>query len=175
MFRGHNGRDLFFSDDDRWYFCKLLDEAVTKFSCKIHAFCLMSNHVHLLIQVDDTPLSKCAHFIAFHYACWFNDRQGLSGYVFQSRYKAILVTRDDYLLQLCRYIHLNPIVAGIVKDLDKYFWSSHKDYLGAKNFLWLTKSFIFNEPEEALERSILRYSTFMTVKLDLPSKLSFRH
>ncbi len=175
MFRGNNGRDIFFSNDERWHFCGLLEEIVKKFSCKIHSFCLMSNHVHLLIEVDDIPLSKSLHFVAFHYARWLNNRQKLTGHLFQDRYKAKLVTKQSYLLQLCRYIHLNPVKAGMVDQPGDYFWSSHSDYLGKKKFSWITRNFIFNELDATADHSILRYSVFMLSEYDHPKKLSFRH
>jgi hypothetical protein len=90
----------------------------------------MPNHVHLLIEAGETPLSKIMQAIQFSYTQSFNRRHRKVGHLFQGRYKAVLCQKDEYLLQLIRYIHLNPVRAKIVKDPKDYLWSSHRALLG---------------------------------------------
>lgn len=139
MLRGNNGQLIFFSDRDRHCFYLLLEEMRHRFQCRIHGFCLMSNHVHLAIQVGNVPLSKILHTLCSRYARWINLHQDRVGHLFQGRYRAILVESDGYLMQLIRYIHLNPIRAGLCQYLNDYPWSSHLAYLGLSKLPWLTK------------------------------------
>lgn len=136
--RGNNKQIIFECDDDRQKFYCLLQEALSQYACKIHSFCLMSNHIHLAVQVGEIPLSKFMHSLSFRYGKWFNWRYQRVGHLFQARYKAILVEKDSYLLELIRYIHLNPVRANIVKKAEDYLWSSHRTYLGLENLDWVT-------------------------------------
>ncbi|MFH2090868.1 MAG: transposase, partial [Pseudomonadota bacterium] len=96
----------------------------------LYAFCWMKNHVHMALQVKDKPLSKLMQNISQRYTYWFNKRHDRVGHLFQGRYKAILVDKDAYLLELIRYIHLNPVRADFVVDLNDYPFSSHAAYAG---------------------------------------------
>jgi hypothetical protein len=99
----------------------------------------MKNHVHMALQVKDKPLSKLMQNISQRYTYWFNKRYDRVGHLFQGRYKAILVDKDAYLLELIRYIHLNPVRANIVKDVIDYSYSSHAAYAGhVKPAFWLS-------------------------------------
>jgi len=115
MVRGNSGQNIFADDEDRYRFYLFLQEGVEKFGYRIHAFCLMNNHVHLAIQVGDKPLSRIMQTLCFRYTQWVNSRQKRVGHLFQGRYKAIVVDADAYLAELVRYIHLNPVRAKIVK------------------------------------------------------------
>lgn len=139
MLRGNGGQQIFFSENDYLYFYYLLEESINKFDHKIHAFCLMSNHIHILIQVENTLISKIMHNISFRYAQFINEHQKRKGHVFQGRYKSILVEEDSYLLSLVQYIHLNPVKAQLVNHPDEYKWSSHLAYLQLEHLPWLTK------------------------------------
>jgi len=90
----------------------------------------MKNHVHLLLEVKETPLSRFMQSLLFRYARNFNKRYAQVGHLFQGRYRAILCDKDAYLLELVRYIHLNPVRARVVRDLERYPWTSHLSYLG---------------------------------------------
>ena len=90
----------------------------------------MKNHFHLLLEVDEIPLSRFMQSLLFGYARLFNKRYGKVGHLFQGRYRAILCDKDAYLLELVRYIHLNPIRAKVESDPEKYLWTSHLSYLG---------------------------------------------
>ena len=143
--RGNAGQAIFFDNRDRTRFYLLLQEGIERFRHRIHAFCLMSNHVHLAIQVGDIPLSRIMQNLSFRYTRWINWRQNRSGHLFQGRYKAVLVDADAYLLELTRYIHLNPVRAGIVKEPEDSPWSSHRAYLGREVISWLTTDWVLSQ------------------------------
>ncbi|HYF97629.1 MAG TPA: transposase [Coxiellaceae bacterium] len=161
ILRGNNYEDIFLSDNDQLLFCALLEKAIQKFNFKIHLFCLMTNHVHLLIQVSETPLSKIMQNISMRYTYWLNKKLARVGHVFQGRYKAILVEKDEYLLELCRYIHFNPVKAAITTRAEDYHWSSHNDYLGKRHFPWLTTIWILNYFHENSLIAEREYKIFM--------------
>lgn len=137
ILRGNARDDIFFADEDRYRFYLLLQEGVKRFRHRIHAFCLMTNHVHLAVQVGDVPLSKIMQNVSFRYTRWVNWRKKRTGHLFQGRHKAFLVDTDEYLLQLVRYIHLNPVRVGLTKLPVDYHWSSHQAYLGKEVLPWL--------------------------------------
>jgi REP-associated tyrosine transposase len=137
ILRGNARDDIFFEDEDRYRFYLLLQEGVERFGHRVHAFCLMTNHVHLLVQVADVPLSKIMQNVSFRYTRWVNWRKSRSGHLFQGRHKAFLVDADEYLLQLVRYIHLNPVRVGLAKLPGDYRWSSHRAYIGKEVLPWL--------------------------------------
>ena len=137
ILRGNARQDIFFHDQDRYRFFLLLQEGVERFGHSILAFCLMTNHVHLLCQVSEVPLSQIIQNLSFRYTRWINWRRNRVGHLFQGRYKAILVDADEYLLQLASYIHLNPIRANLVKAPVDYPWSSHRAYAGKERLPWL--------------------------------------
>jgi REP element-mobilizing transposase RayT len=137
ILRGNGKQDIFFEDEDRYRFYLLLQEGVERFRHRIHAFCLMSNHVHLVVQVEDIPLSRIMQNLSFRYTRWVNWRHGRSGHLFQGRYKAVLVDGDSYLLELVRYVHLNPVRARVVTSAEEYPWTGHKAYCGEEIIPWL--------------------------------------
>jgi REP element-mobilizing transposase RayT len=87
---------------------------VEKFGCRIHAFCLMNNHIHLVLQVADIPLSRIMQNVSLRFTKWINYSRSRTGHLFQGRYKSLLIDAETYLLELVRYVHLNPVRAGIV-------------------------------------------------------------
>lgn len=98
----------------------------------------MSNLIHLVLPAGSIPLSQGIQNSSFRYTPWINQRLKRTGPLFQGRYKAVLVDRDNYLLELIRYIHLNPVLAGMVAEPDEYLWNSHLAYLGDELVPWLT-------------------------------------
>jgi len=144
MVRGNGGQDIFFEKGDRFHLYLLIQEGLERYGHRVHGFCCMPNHIHFVMQVQDTPLSQILHNLSFRYTRWINTQQARSGPVFQGRYKAILVDADQYLLQLIRYIHLNPVRAGLVKDPVAYPWSSHRAYLGREELPWLSKDWVLS-------------------------------
>jgi REP element-mobilizing transposase RayT len=130
ILRGNSGQDVFFDAGDRTRFFLLLQESVERFGYRLHAFCLMTTHTHLLIQVGDISLSRIMQNIGFRYTQFINRKYQRTCHLFQGRYKALLINADGYLLELIRYVHLNPVRAGMVRLPDEYPWSSHPCYAG---------------------------------------------
>lgn len=161
MFRGNAGQPVFSTDEDRSRFFLLLQEGTCRFGYRVHAFCLMDNHIHLALQVGQLPLAKGMQNLSFRYTRWMNVRQGRMGHLFQGRYKAILVDADAYLLQLVRYLHYNPVRVGMVKTPADYCWSSHRAYLGEELLPWLTTGLVLAQFQATLEQARLAYLAFM--------------
>jgi len=161
MLRGNGGQEIFLSNEDRCHFLLLLQEGLTRFGHRVHAFCLMNNHVHLAIQVAEIPLAGIIQNLSFRYTRWFNRRQQRIGHLFQGRYKAILVDRDAYLLELVRYIHLNPVRAGVVKDIGNYEWSGHRAYVGQDILPWITVDYVLGQLANNDAQARGRYAAFV--------------
>jgi REP element-mobilizing transposase RayT len=133
--RGNNKQYIFLDDHDRLKYLELLERYKKHHEFIIYAYTLMNNHVHLLIETLGSPLSKIMQVINFTYTGHFNRKYDKVGHLFQGRYKACLCDRDEYLLALVRYIHLNPIRSKLVNNPDNYRWSSHRAYMGYSNSL----------------------------------------
>ena len=161
ILRGNARQDIFFDDDDRHRFYRLLDQGVKRFGHRVHAFCCMSNHVHLAVQAGEAPLSRAMHNLAFRYTRWINHRQQRVGHLFQGRYKAILVDADSYLLELVRYIHLNPVRARLVSDPARYRWSSHRAYLDHEAIPWLTTDWVLSQFGQRASTARRAYQRFV--------------
>ena len=136
MCRGNQGQSIFTDDQDRRRYLGLLRECQKRFGYRLYAYVLMDNHVHHLIQIDRTPLSKAMQNLLFRYTRYWNGRYKKTGHLFQGRYKAILCDKESYLLELIRYLHLNPVRSKIVEDPDAYRWSSHQTFLAGETNGW---------------------------------------
>lgn len=144
--RGQRSENIFYSDKDRKKFLEKLEECVEKFKITIHAYVLMDNHYHLLIETPFANLSKAMHYINASYSNWFKTKHQLVGSIFQGRFKSILVQKDSYLKILSAYIHLNPVRAGIANRPGGYTWSSHRYYMQKnKKPQWLYVDDIMSE------------------------------
>ncbi len=132
--RGNNKRPIFFDDIDRWHFLKLFLEAKKQFHYLLFCYVLMKNHFHLTVETPNSiPISKIMQVIEGSYAMYFNKRHHLKGHLFQGRFKGIIVEKDAYLLELSRYVHLNPVRAKIVSLPEYYQWSSYTIYTGLRS------------------------------------------
>jgi len=167
ILRGNAKQDIFFQAGDRYRFYLLLQEGVERFGHSILAFCAMTNHVHLLCQVSDIPLSRIVQNVSFRYTRWINWRLNRVGHLFQGRYKAILVDADEYLLKLASYIHLNPVRSRLVKDPIEYPWSSHRAYAGKELIPWLRTEPILGHFSNDLQKARALFLHF--VKEDMSS------
>ena len=161
MLRGNAGQVIFFDDDDRYRFYLLLQQGIARYGHRIHGFCLMTNHVHLAVQVAEEPLSKVMQNLAFRYTRWVNRKQKRIGHLFQGRFKAVLVDRDSYLLELVRYIHLNPVRARLVRQPQAYAWSGHRAYLGKETLPWLETDWVLSQFGVRLSIGRKRYEAFV--------------
>lgn len=141
VLRGNHQEPLFGRPADRRVLNAVVAEALAQFECRIHAFCWMTNHMHALVRVAEHPLGKFMHCIATRYSRYRHKALDTSGHLFERRYKGKLVDVDAYFLTLLRYIHRNPVKAGIVNDPSEYRWSSHRAFLGTESVPWLTTDF----------------------------------
>ncbi|MEJ2744620.1 MAG: transposase, partial [bacterium] len=130
MNKGDRGNPIFHNGTDRKILLALLASVSEMFHVRVLAFSLMDNHYHLLLLTIEANLSRVMHYLNAVYTQKYNRKYRCGGHVFQGRYKAILIDRDSYLLEASRYIHLNPVRAGLVKAPEKHLWTSHRLYLG---------------------------------------------
>ncbi|MCK4792878.1 MAG: transposase, partial [Desulfobacteraceae bacterium] len=130
--RGNERRKIYYAKSDYEKFKNYLRDAQDKFGFFLHPYVFMTNHYHLLIETPEGNLNKLMHYINGSYTNYLNRRRKRSGHLFQGRYKAILIERDSYLLELSRYIHLNPVRAGIVEKPEAYEYSSYKSFISKK-------------------------------------------
>ena len=126
--RGNNREVVFKEDQDKFEYLNLIKKYKERHDFKLYAYCIMDNHVHMLIEVKDVPLSRIMQGIQQSYTQRYNIRHNRVGHVFEQRYKGILCDKEGYLFQLIRYIHYNPVKAGLEQGIH-YKWSSHSHYL----------------------------------------------
>lgn len=175
ILRGNGGQDLFLRDEDRYRFFLLLQEGTFRFKYRVHAFCFMTNHIHLIVQAGDMPLSRGMQNLSFRYTRWINWRENRTGHLFQGRYKALLIDDDSYLLELVRYIHLNPVRAGIVKSAEDHLWSSHRSYLGKYSIPWLTTDQVLGRFGKHVGKARAAYQQFVVDGMEEEYRAEFHH
>ena len=145
MNRGTNHQSIFYSENHKNMFCLLLNEIAERFYVETHAYCLMDNHYHIILHTPLGNLGKAMRHLDGVYTQRFNRIEKRDGPLFRGRYKAILVENNSYLLQLSRYIHLNPVTAKLCHSPKDFFWSSYHAYAGIKDReKWLHTDFILN-------------------------------
>lgn len=137
--RGNERRAIFHDDADRTRLLRVLAESVRQFDVRVYLFCLMSNHIHLVVETPRANLSQFMHRLETAYTVYFNNRHDRCGHLMQGRYRARLVERDAYILRLSRYVHLNPVfttaprkrpIRERIAMLREYRWSSYRSYIG---------------------------------------------
>lgn len=164
MVRGNNKTDIFSDDQDRDKFLHRLGENITQAKCSVYAWVLMSNHVHILFKSGKKGISTVMRKLLTWYAVYYNRRHKRSGHLFENRYKSILCEEDRYLLALIRYIHLNPMRAGMVKtldDLDRYPWSGHSAVMGKNEYLWMDTDYVLLQFNDAKRKAKNAYRKFV--------------
>jgi REP element-mobilizing transposase RayT len=159
--RGNQRQAIFIDDTDRRRYLDLLQESQLRFNYSLYAYVLMGNHVHHLIQIDQTPLAKVMQNILFRYTRYWNAKYEKVGHLFQGRYKAILCDKDSYLLELIRYLHLNPVRSKLVNDPDRYPWSSHRAYLEGTGRKWLALDKVLPLFAKTQARAVTAYRRFV--------------
>lgn len=159
--RGNERRKIFYSKKDYEKFKEYVGEAKEKYGFILHGYVLMPNHYHLLIETPEKNLSKIMHHINSSYTTYTNVKRKRSGHLFQGRFKAIVVDKDSYLLELSRYLHLNPVQAKIAERPEDYPYSSYKTYILAQGEALVTRSTILGmfSTNEAEARK--QYKTFI--------------
>ena len=175
--RGNRREKIFYSDRDKEIFLKKLKEMLIKYSMICQAYCLLDNHYHLFIKTTQSNLSQGIHYLNSSYTNWFRNKHQIIGPLFQGRFKSILVDADNYALILSAYIHLNPLRAGIIRQLEDYPWSSYLDYLNLRNTNITDPSFILSHIDNNTFNSIKKYREYVIKYQDMkdPLKKSYHH
>lgn len=168
--RGDGREDIYRDDADRELFLAVLSDAVERFNWVIHAYCLMDNHYHLLIETPDGNLSQGMRQVNGVYTQRFNRKHKRVGHVFQGRYKAIIVQKDSYLLELARYIVLNPVPAEMVRAAKDWPWSSYRATADmAEPPHWLTTDIILAQFGARRGQAVVAYRGFVAGGKNQPS------
>jgi REP element-mobilizing transposase RayT len=127
--RGNDQNEIYKEDRDFIWFLKTVMKVKKDIAFKVYCYVLMSNHYHMTVETSDTHISDIMHAINSTYAIRFNQKYNRKGHVFQGRFKGLLVDKENYLMELSRYIHLNPVKAGLVEKPEHYQWSSYRFYV----------------------------------------------
>ena len=175
--RGNRREDIFHNDTDRRAWLGVLAQVCKRFNWVVHAYCLMDNHYHLLVETPDANLSAGMRQLNGVYTQLTNRAQGQVGHVFQGRFKAIVVDKDNYLLELARYVVLNPVRAGLVQDAGDWLWSSYgamlaPAWLPGPEWLATDKMLDFFAQEQQpldREKAQQRYINYVREGIGLPS------
>ena len=170
--RGDRREDVFLCEDDRQDWLEVLGTVCDRFNWVVHAFCQMTNHYHLLLETVDGNLSRGMRQLNGLYTQRVNRRHGLVGHLFQGRYKAILVQREAYLLELTRYVVLNPLRARMVNALEDWSWSSCPMVMGrAPTPRWLDTDWLLGQFAAERGKALKGYREFVMAGMGVPSPL----
>jgi REP element-mobilizing transposase RayT len=165
--RRNERKPVFKGSRDRERFVSYLESATERYGAVVHIYCLMDNHYHLFLETPRGNLSQIMHHINGAYTTYFNVKRDRSGHLFQGRYKALLVDADEYAVELSRYIHLNPVRAGIVPSPEEYKWSSCQYYTGKiKSPEWLEESLILGYFGKKRKSACKSYRDFVYSVID---------
>jgi len=171
--RGNAQSDIYLDEADRRIFLRILGRAVTQRRWLLHAFCLMGNHYHLLLETPQPNLSSGMHQLNGVYSQCFNRRHQRVGHVLQGRFTAIVVDRESYLLELARYVPLNPVRAGIVDHPEKWPWSSYRAAAGLEPApAWLTTHAVLEHFGCDFDHARLRFQEFVRDGMNAPAPWS---
>jgi REP element-mobilizing transposase RayT len=164
MVRGISKTDIFGDDQDRTRFIERLGDTVMEGQCTVYAWTLMTNHVHILCKSGKQGISSVMRRLLTWYAQYYNRRHKRTGHLFENRYKSILCDEDNYLVALVRYIHLNPLRAGIVKtieELNRYPWSGHRTIVGKTTYPWMDTEYVLAQFGNTRRKALHEYRSFM--------------
>lgn len=168
--RGNARNEIYLDDEDRSSWLDLFNSVCGRCNWICHAYCLMSNHYHMVVETVEGNLAKGMRQLNGVYTQTFNRRHRRVGHVFQGRYKAILVEKDSYLLELSRYVVLNPVRAGMVKDAADWPWSSYPAMINqAPALTCLQVDALLGQFDSDRERAILQYRNFVRAGVGLPA------
>lgn len=172
--RGNEKKNIFVSDEDRYKFLQILEDYHDRHGILIHSYVLMDNHYHLILETPQGNLLKVMHGINSGYTGYFNRKYNRIGHLFQGRYKAILVDKENYLTALSRYVHLNPVRAGLADSPEQYRWSSYSGYIGkGKGDKWIEYAWVLNQFSNDSKKAARGYRGFVEEGLtkDIPRPL----
>jgi REP element-mobilizing transposase RayT len=159
--RGHGGRPLFRANGDRQALEDIVGELLAEFTARAHAYCWMTNHLHLVLEVAPAQADSFQCDLIARYSLHVNAGASAAGPLFDPAERAFRVNADAYLLQLIRYVHLNPVRAGLVRDAADYPWSGHRTYLGCGGPPWLSTDLAFRLLGGDLLRAAAAYRVFV--------------
>jgi len=159
--RGNRRQEIFLDDTDLERFLTYLAESKMRHSFYLYAYALMRNPLHLLLEVGEVSLSRIMQSLLSRYGRYFNTRHEEVGHLLQGRYEAIVCDKDAYLLELVRYIHLNPVRAKIVEVPEDYVWTGHLSYLGKAGGELIDEEFVFGQLSESRSVARQRYRQFV--------------
>jgi REP element-mobilizing transposase RayT len=173
--RGDRREPIFVDDDDRQALLQVLQQATERFDAQVLSYCLMGNHYHLVLHTRQANLSRLMRHLNGVYTQMFNRRHGKVGHLFQGRFKAVLVDRDNYLLEVCRYVELNPLRASLVDAPERWPWSSYRAHVAlAPSPPWLDTVglhgyLLGHEPRSAADvrRAASRYCALVAAGRDV--------
>lgn len=135
MLRGINKQNIFEDDEDKYKFLEILKHFKSICKYELYSYCLMSNHIHILLQELDDTVSVALKRISASYVLWYNKKYDRSGHLFQERFKSEPVNDEGYFIRVIRYIHQNPIKAGMVNNILEARWTSHYEYISEPNLI----------------------------------------
>ncbi|HAC34313.1 MAG TPA: addiction module toxin RelE [Gammaproteobacteria bacterium] len=168
--RGDRREAIYDDDEDRAYWLDTIGRVCERFNWRVHAYCLMDNHYHLVIETIDANLSKGMRQLNGVYTQYYNRRHARAGHVFQGRFKAIHVDKETYLLELARYVVLNPVRAGMMKDIADWPWSSYPATVGSTAPPpWLETDWLLSHFGKQRKRAQGKYIDFVREGIGLPS------
>ncbi len=168
--RGDGREDIYLDDADRELFMAVLGEACELFNWSTHSWRLMTNHYHLLVETPDSNLSKGMRYLNGVYTQRFNRRHARVGHVFQGRFKSILAEKDAYLLELARYIVLNPVRAAMVENAEQWAWSSYRVMAGAAACpAWFDREWLLGCFGKTERKALKNYMQFVADGVQHPS------
>jgi len=169
MVRGIDKTKIFRDDQDKSRFLERLSQTVEESKSSVYAWVLMDNHVHILFKSGKDGISTVMRKLLTWYAQYFNRRHRRTGHLFENRYKSILCDEDNYLLALIRYIHLNPVRAKLVAELeqlDRYHWTGHRAIIGKTKHSWMDTDRVLAEFGSTRRKALYEYRRFMQEGLD---------
>jgi putative transposase len=167
--RGDRQEAIYEDDIDRQQWLDILSRVCERYNWRVHAYCLMDNHYHIVLETADGNLSKGMRQLNGVYTQYFNRQHNRVGHVYQGRYKAILVEKDSYLLELSRYVVLNPVRAGITKAAEECLWSSYLVTIGKRSPpAWLEVEWLLSQFSLQRNRAIGKYIDFVREGIGLP-------
>ena len=168
--RGDRREDIYFGDADRREWLEIFGQVCARFNWTCHAWCQMTNHYHVVVETADGNLAQGMRQLNGVYTQTINRSHNRVGHVFQGRYKAILVEKDSYLLELSRYVVLNPVRARMVRAVANWPWSSYRAMIGAEATPdWLQTDWVLGQFSPQRKRAIQRYIDFVGDGVGLPS------
>lgn len=175
--RGNERKKIFFTERDYQRFKEYLVIAQERFGCVLHAYVLMGNHYHMILETKEKNLSRVMHYLNSSYTTYINVKRKRNGHLLQGRFKSIVVDKDGYLLELSRYLHLNPVRAGMAQRPEEYRYSSYKAYIDRRQTDCIKTEMILEMIAPTASVATQKYREFvergMGVELDNPLKKAY--